>query len=345
MKTTLDSLRGRLIGAVALLGLVFTVMADRPWLVAESTYLGDGWFRYRVGSRWSPLINTITIGTVGGYPATSDWIEMGTIAPGWTFTNQYWAADDWYSPWQSQPYDAVFEARSPLTNYCRGTNILLMSLTMFELQNLAPVVSANAVGYWIFPAHIPCLPEQADSSPVSLYSELTYADVVISQLIKSDQGITGLQFYYDDYATYLLEASRDMLNWLKVAYLYGQPGMTTWTTNVDLGQWGNYFRLGYVGFGQIPFTNLPPLGQPLSPDVRRTSPAPKPAAAPSVSAVPGTITVHLPAVTGKRYEVTVYSRGNAVWSTSCVASGSQVSVALPATILPPTGVIQTKEIP
>lgn len=338
----------RILGTLFLVQSLLPALADRPFLVAESTSLGDGWFRYRAGSRWNPMINTMTLGSCVIYVATNVWDQLGTNAPGWSFTNQdwtMWTADDLMTPWQIQPYDAVFEIHTPLTSFQQATGIVTMSLTLFELQDLIPYVSGNCVGYWMFPVLIPCPPEQADGSPSSIYSEITYSDVTISRLFMEGQTVAGIQFSNDTYATYLLEATPDLTNWLKVAYLYGDPGITSWTTNSGLNQWGSFFRLQYVGYGHIRMTNLPPLNAPGSLASRTMPNTNEKAFLPTLSVAKGKLLVRLNTAPGQKFEVSVSRNGAVAWSTRGQASAAHTLISLPAEQLPSFGVIRARAIP
>jgi hypothetical protein len=347
MKT--KSALARRIGLLVFLSVVSMASADNAWLEAQSTYLGNGSFQYRIGTRPCPFINTLTV-TFAGIESTN-WVQVGTVPAGWSFTNQSWAAtwtaDDQAESWETEPYDAVFEMNSSMTNYKQGTGMVLMSLTLFGMQGLTSVVSENIVGYWMFPALIPCLPGQADGSPASLYADLGYSDIAITQLIRDGQGTTGIEFNYDfGDATFLLEATSDMKNWQNVTYLYGQSGTNTWTTNTDLGQWGNFFRLEYVGSGQIPASSLPALNPTVTPDAAvKTDAVQGKSIQPIVTTVNGSLTVQLNTTPGLNYEVDVSNAGKLVWSARSVATQNQLIIPLPVGDLPASGVIQAQELP
>ena len=351
MKTKLTS--ARLAGLLVLLGFTSIASADRPWLESESTYLGDGWFRYRVGTRACPFLNTLTVGYLG--VNSTNWVQVGPVPARWAFTNQpsqaTWTADDQYSPWQTEPYDAVFELRSSMTNYQRGKGIVTMSLTLFEMPGLSSDLSYNIVGYWRFPALVPCLPAQADGSGSSLYTNKSFGDIAITHLIRDHQGTWGIEFNYSyGDATFLLQASSDMATWQNVTYLYGQSGDNIWTNSTNLGQYGNFFRLEYVGMGQIAPDLLPPLNPTARLAATMASAATKSVAQsksvqPIVATDDGNLTVRLNTTPGRTYEVDVYDAGKLVWSASSAATQSQLIVPLPVDDLPDAGVIQALELP
>jgi hypothetical protein len=365
MKT--NSILVKLVGLLVLAGSLATALADHPWLEAESTYLGDGWFRYRFGSRVWPIMEDLTL--CGAGINFSNKVAYGTLPSGWTNSNHSgasWTQWDYGSqaPAQVLPYDATFEVRSSLTNYHLGLGFVTMSLILYEFKqfpNDGGVYSMNVVGYWMFPTLVPCLPEQADASPASSYTNLTYQDTAITELIRDTQGVKGLKFVngsdstYGDSgrATYLLEASSNMQDWRNAAYIYALPGIVTWTTNIDLGQWGNFFRLEFVSNGYIAATDLPPLDPPAGPLLARPATATASmskiravAPAPQLSfADNGQVNVGIDTVPGLNYEVFVSSLGKVVWSTRCTASQTRTVLPIPVATLPPKGIIQTKVLP
>ena len=339
-----------IVGILAVSGLLSPALADHTWLEAESTCSGDGWFHYRVGSREWAIISSFTF--TGVEILSTNWVEIGSMPSGWSATNDddiCWSYTS-SAPAQPVPYDATFAARSSLTNHQQGTGIMLMSLMLYETPAVnGGVYSANIVGYWMFPALVPCLPEEADGSPSSLYTNMTYQDITITDLVRDSGKVKGLTFVNQyDVATYLLEATSDLTNWLKVAYIDASPGTFTWTTNTDLGQWGNFYRLEYIGYGFIDPARLPPLNQPASPSQAKSAlgPPPKAAPLPQVSFVNhGKLDVGLDTVPGQSYEVEVRSAGKTVWSTRCSAAQTHTVVSITAADLPPSGMIVTRVIP
>jgi len=166
--------------------------------------------------------------------------------------------------------------------------------------------------------------------------------------VSGDHGISGIQFYHDDYATYVLEASSDLVTWSRKAYLYGDPGTTTWM-NANLSQWGRFFRLGYVAYGHLPFTGLPPLdvGPALArkTSIKRTTIAAPTAVLPAtVGLQKGRLNLAFNTAPGHRYQVAVYDRGRLVWSAQTVATQNRTAVTLSSSGLPALGLIQTTEV-
>jgi hypothetical protein len=213
--------------------------------------------------------------------------------------------------------------------------------------SLGKVCSANVVGYCNFAALVPCLPDQQDVSPNPLYTNTTYSDIVISDLVKDSTGVHGVTFpNYGFAGKYLLEASPDLKSWRKVAYIYSQPYFTTWTTNVDLGQWGSFFRLDYVGYGAIASTNLPPLDGPSLLGAGCLSRSASVKAVPQVGfSQKGRLKIQLQTAPGRNYLVRLYEAGKVVWATQCAASQTQTTLDLPATGLPSMGIVRADELP
>jgi hypothetical protein len=233
------------------------------WLELESRYLGNGWFSYQVGNLWSPRMASINITSVEPHFGTN-LVELGETPANWHSTNYpsgdlVWSVDVPYPHWQVRPYKPLFQARSSWTNCVEGRVILTMSLCLVELDGYTPGVSPNIVGYWIAPALVPSLEPPSNSVPPLLYTNLSFSDVVIQDLVRDSQGIKGISFTNETSATFLLETSANLTNWLRITYLYGVAGTNTWTTNYNLGQKGNFFRLQYVGDGHLPLTNLLPI--------------------------------------------------------------------------------------
>jgi len=340
-------LLGSLLGVVVFFPLNMAKAVERPWMEAESRYTGDGWFHYRVRSFGAPFMESVNVTTFGPL-ATNYWTEVGTVQAGWNFTNRFdrkfWEVEVDYPHWQTRPYEANFVARSDWTNYTLGTATLTMSITLYELINYTPYVSVNVVGYWHAPALVPCQESPTNAMPAFFYTNITYnADIEIRQLVRDGQETKGIEFTHASAATFLLEATPDLQNWQNVSYIHGLPGANQWTTSTDLGRWGNFYRLEYVGYGHLPFTNLPPLDLPTSLVSRASTISPE--------AIPLTaftenqnLKVRIQTVPGKNYEVRVYEAGVVAWSSRLVAQQKETVVPLPTGQLPAFGIIGAFEL-
>ena len=80
----------------------------------------------------------------------------------------------------------------------------------------------------------------------------------MDSLVLTNEQVTGVEFSAAFKSTVLLEGTFDHSNWTGVAYLWGNAGTTTWTTNVALNDFGSFFRLQLVAHNEH-VTNLPPL--------------------------------------------------------------------------------------
>jgi hypothetical protein len=318
----------------------------QTWLEVESTYLGDGSFHYRIGSRSSPIIKDLL---VGGFGVTfTNTIQLAPSPAGWTnnvgavFPN--WTAEDSYSYWQVRPYDAGFELRSSLTNYTIGAGTVIMRLTMYEFIEYSPHVSMDIVGYWNAPVLVPSPIASDPVLPSTLYTNQSFEDVKIGEFVRNGDAILGIAFQANYAATYQLEASSDMSIWNPVIYLHSQVGRTVWTNAIDIRQWGSFFRLNYVEYGHVPFTDLPPL-DPSQPFPAKALPrAPQKSLKPHITADADSFSVRVDSTPGQTYRVEVRENGRTVWQRDCKAGSHILEVKIPRHDLPPSGFILTREL-
>jgi hypothetical protein len=339
---------GLWVAALSLLS-VASASADRQWLVADSTYLGDGNFQYHIGFRWNPLFYGTTFYEASvsttNWAGVTNWVDAGTVAPGWhSVSNGQWENDE-YMPYSTGSYDAVFQIQSSLTNYQQGMIFISLGADQFfgSWANGKFFTTLESLwGYWYGPALIPCLPEEQQPIPASLSTNLSYPDMSIKELLRGSNGIYGIVFSnFDCVSTCLLEASSDLSTWRKVAYLYGTNGLSTWTTTNDLGRWGNFFRLDYIGYGFLDFSALPPL----DPTPAKLLALPPNCVKPAVSVnqtilrVGDKLRLHLDALPGQTYQVQVSQDGKTVWSTQSTATSTNTTVDLPMKQLPASGLI------
>jgi len=333
---------------VLLLALAETSQA-RYQVELESTYLGEGWFRYRLRSIDDPFFLFFDLASLGA-PFVSR-VEYGPTPSGWRIASNSlvssgesvsWEVEE--SPWvadQLRPYERTFLARSAETHLKTQLGaVFTMSLATVGGYH-GPATSINIVGYATCNALVPCASSEADGSPTNLLTTIQIIDlpdVEILGLVRDAAGTHGLSFRYDEASTLRLEASRGLDRWSNVAYLYGVAGVTTWTTNVSLDAYGNYFRLALVAEGQV--TNLPPLDPGLSPATAFSAAANN---APSVSLVPPPssrtvrvlrcapsaegVEVSIATQPGHTYEVSLLGKdATVVQSQSLVAAGEAAAV-------------------
>ena len=253
------------------------------FLELQSTYLGDGWFQYRMSVMNDPFFTEADI-PILSFIFTNQ-IDQSTTSTNWV--NSHWtnATSDWMptNGYPARPYTTMFLMRSSETSYrlATGTNatgaLVLMSLVPAECYpgNGPTVYFVNIVGYAFVPCLVPCRPEDADGSPTNFVYDLKLVpDVNINRLVQENGIIDGVDFNYDFPSTFLLQGSSDLSHWTNIAYLWSYPPETVWTTNVSLGDYGQFFKLALVA--GIHMTNLPPLNS--APQM-----APKPAAKTSIA--------------------------------------------------------------
>ncbi len=227
-----------------------TTAKARNQLELESTYLGDGWFQYRLTSTDCPFFNYFDYGYfsvvfpyLAQYGAVSDNWAIGTDGnPSTLKWNRNQASH------QIRPSEQIFIVQSSQRNFRLATN----GLTGFSFQGTGwipnPVFSLNFSGFAQFACLVPCLPGEQDNSPTNTVAGLQLiSDVEIERLQTSDGKIYGLDFSWGYDSTVRLEASRDFTTWTPITYIWGDAGVTnSWRTNVDLSVYGNYFRLSLV---------------------------------------------------------------------------------------------------
>jgi len=317
------------------------------FLQFDSTYLGDGWFQYRMQVMNDPFFTEADI--IGLQINFTNQIDQSTSSQNWTNSD----SGDSYSEWSfsqgypARPYEEVFLVRSAETSYRLGTNgvgdgaLVVFSLYLAEFNPWASNgdFSANIVGYAAFPCLVPCTPEEADGSPTNFsYALKLLPDIFIQQLIQSNGVVSGVDFLWDYASTLLLQASTDLTTWTNVAYIWSVPPETLWTTNTPLNDFGQFFRLELVADGYQ--TNLPPLTSNAvlaKPAASRVSVAPL-AAIPRVSGcqmIKGKIAVSVATQPNQHYSVSVLDSHKVVLATQpLTATGNSATVYFDTRSLP-----------
>lgn len=325
------------------LGLLagITEARARVFTELESTYLGDGWFQYRFKTMEDPFFRSVDMGSL--YLPFLHPVEAGPTPPhctnvmsGWTNNSLEFAYDQTFP--QVRPYEKVFLVRSAERHFKREFSALFtVSLEIYENLLYGNVVSANIVGYATMTNLVPCIAEEADGSPTNFVSRLELIpDVKITGLIMSNEAVHGLSYAWDNHATMRLEASPDLEHWTNVAYIYGTPPTTTWTTNQSLNRFGNYFRVGLIA--NYHTTNLPPLNRS-----SRTLAAPPPAPVEVLGLRPiptgATAVIRAPATT--RCQITLTDKAGKILATRTVtATGGQDEVKFALDTQPGTLFVQ-----
>jgi len=258
----------------ALLGLGWGTASATTFLEFQSTYLGSGSFQYTMKMMKDPYVTQA--GFYGLYLSFTNIINQSTSSTNWSYDGTNNESPPWVS-WSSDgdplnpPYTNTFLAQSSESSYRLG--ILTNSdgtptgngaiITLWLAVNDLFPGSSGLVGYAWLPCLVPCSPDQADNSPTNFVFDLVLVpDIQINRLIQTNGVVCGVDFTYNYQSTLLLQASTDLNNWTNVAYIWTTPPETMWTTNVSLGNYGQFFRLELVA-GEYT-TNLPPLSSALA---------------------------------------------------------------------------------
>ena len=253
---------------LALIGLDPLSARATTFLQFQSTYLGDGWFKYHVAMMNDPFFYEADL-TGFEIAFTNQVDQVGTVD--WfndTYTNSgtSWQFNTNPPP---RPWNRTFFARSSETHFRLATNnssgaIAMLSLWLTQDNPLAGgVYSANIVGYAAMPCLVPCAAADADDSPPNFVFDLKLLpDVQITDLLHDGRHVHGIDFKWDYSSTFLLQGSHDLVNWADLAYVPSDPPETAWETNQPLESAGPYFRLQLVAEGHP--DNLPPLGSKLA---------------------------------------------------------------------------------
>jgi len=236
------------------------------FLELQSTYLGNGWFQYRMNVMNDPFFTVADIPSLA-IDFTNE-IAQSVDAANWSFDVPYKGSCSWSltHSFPARPNTQTFLVHSSETSYrlASGTNadaaLILMSLHLAGVNPGTAVFGQTIVGYAIMPCLIPCRPEDADGSPTNFVYDLKLVpDIQINRLIQGDGGVNGVNFTWGSESTLLLQGSRDLHQWTNITYLWSYPPETEWTTNQSLSDYGSFFRLNLIADGHVAQTNLPPL--------------------------------------------------------------------------------------
>ena len=250
---------------LVLLGAMTTVPTTqaRHQVELESTYLGEGWFRYTLRSIDDPFFRVFNLSAFTFHSGSFE--EVGAVPSEWTselFTNSAGMGVVWnYSlpatP-QSRPYERIFLVRSPHRSFKRVYNAL------FGMSFSALGWPSGLAGYATLHSLTPCAPEEADASPTNLLERFTLInlpDIRMDDLVRSGGDILGFSFTYPNPSTVLLQGSTDFRSWTNVGYLHGDAGRTTFQSASPLNRFGNFFRVLLAAEGHVPLT---PSGQAMA---------------------------------------------------------------------------------
>ncbi len=314
------------------------------FLTLQSTYLGNGWFQYQMNVMDDPFFTEADItGFNVNFTNQINQIGDGT---NWSYTG----SDQSYSEWSftngipARPYSVTFLMQSSETSWRTATNlydgaVVLMSLYLTDFNPLldGDVVSRNIVGYANMACLVPCDPADADGSPTNfLYTLKLLPDVNINNLIQTNGGVYGVDFDWAYTNTFVLQGTSNFVDWTNIAYIWSYPPETTWTTNVSLLNYGEFFRLELVADGYD--TNLPPLGDAVAPRSSMAANIGQISTTPSVTGCQfanGQVVVNLATQTGQTVQVEAVDGHGAVQQTQqIVAQGTRATVTFNTAGLP-----------
>jgi hypothetical protein len=206
----------------------------------ESRYNGDGWFEYSFRTLYDPFLQEIDV-----HQLAPEFTNFVASVPPVHWTNFFYKGTwDGIMPDRSTPQprinETTFFVRSSSTSFRRESH----GLTAIVYLRFIGVDLDSAGGYITLDCLVPCAPEEADGSLPDLVSRLELVpDLKIEQLIVTNDNIYGVTFSWSYPSTVELQGSHDLTNWSAVARFFGDPPQTTWTTNVALNSFGEFFRL------------------------------------------------------------------------------------------------------
>jgi hypothetical protein len=155
----------------------------------ESTYLGDGWFKYRLKSMNDLFFREADL--IGLGVSCTNRIDFGPNPLHWA-TNSYvqpndadWDVDDPFSP-QTRPYEVTFFVRSSETHFkTQFSAVLAVSLYPADWFP-GPGVGVNILGIMTLTNLVPCAAEEADNSPTNFLATVSIiSDATIDGLVRS----------------------------------------------------------------------------------------------------------------------------------------------------------------
>ena len=238
-------------------GVVFAVNNT----TLESSYLGDGLFKYEMTVHHDPFFALERNSFGVSFPGLIDVVEH---TPGWTFNNQ---TNSFVLEYPEglfcipRPYSAYCIVRSAYTNYCVNSfdnARVIISGDIVPLKDsfgtqYSGVVSMNIVFYSFMNALVPCLKEDADgASPIFTHDFEMIPDVRIDGVLNLNNEANGLEFSWKEDSTVLIQASTNLQDWVDIQYALGSPPSTNWIAPEPLETYGKFFRVLLAARGHRP---------------------------------------------------------------------------------------------
>jgi hypothetical protein len=235
-------LKWLLLVSVLLLGGGSLRAAD--FLRMESSYLGDGWFEYRVTLVEDPFYEA-SIGAISmSFPGRT---EYGADPEHWSSSaavaeEANWSADTQQG--QARPYERTFLVRSSHTTFKTVDQAVKFAvvatpqtqLQTAQVQEVAVILRLRGV--------VPCPPGEADgSAAVQSSSAALREDLRLTSLVMENGAPSSISYEWTYDSTVTLEASFDLKSWTSVATIQGEAGLTTWNATTPLENSGHFFRL------------------------------------------------------------------------------------------------------
>jgi hypothetical protein len=221
----------------------------------QSSYTGNGWFQYRLRTLEDPFFKRIDFSQLVPSPFTN-YVE-NTVAPNWTnfFYQGEWDGImyDWSVP-QPRINEITFSVRSTSTHF-RRWSYGFRTIIGFQF---ADCYEGYLGGYLGIDCLVPCAADETDGSPAVLDSRVEFIpDLKIDALIVTNHQVYGVKFSWDEPSTVELQGSKNMRDWNPVARFWGNPPQSSWSTNVSLSPYGQFFRLLLVANRHITNTLAP----------------------------------------------------------------------------------------
>lgn len=231
----------------------------RTFARVESTYLGNGWFQYRVTSVpdafWADVrissFSVLTFTNRIAYGANpSHWVGDTTNAANrasWILTNN--AA-------QTRPYEKIFLARSSQAGFKTATN---RSASVSFSAVVQPALQNDTLGSFSgfrnnVPCLIPCPASESDGSPAVLVSTFdVIPDIKLIGESVAENALASITFAWSFDSTVRVEGSFDLVNWTTAGYAWGHAPYATTVFPQPVSTNGNYFRLILLATKHLPF--------------------------------------------------------------------------------------------
>lgn len=249
-------MKRRLIILLALGCLVFGApsLQAADFLRMESSYLGNGWFQYRVTLADDPYFEAASISAFSiSFPGRT---EYGVGPADWSSSDAVAGEANWTADTQqvqARPYERTFLVRSSHTTFKTVDQaVRFVGLATPKTQLQSAQVPVGAV-FLQLRGVVPCPPGEADnSSAVHQSSAALRQDLRITALTVVAGVPASLSYEWPYDSTVSLEGSFDFVTWTPIVMISGDAGLTTWNATVPLENSGRFFRLALIANEKMP---------------------------------------------------------------------------------------------